>query len=83
MLKNMPLRPPDWAKVMLAIASLHNCLERRGTDPLLRQWIDMVKREREVERTEDLLSGVVEDDGMDIMDERSGRLRDLIWSETE
>lgn len=72
-LKNLPLRSPDSAKILLATASLHNWLERRGTDPVLREWIERVKKDKEVQRTADAIHGDVEQVDMDDEDERSGQ----------
>ena len=51
-LKCLPLRPPDSVKIIRAAVSLHNWLERVGTDPALRSWVEAVRYERALERTE-------------------------------
>lgn len=71
--KSLRLRPPDSAKIISATASLYNWLERRGTDPVLREWIQLVRRTREVLRTEDVMSGITGNVDMEACDEESGQ----------
>lgn len=54
-LKSLPLRPPDSVKLIVACVSLHNWLERNGTDRVLRSWIERVRGERALERTEETM----------------------------
>lgn len=50
-LKCLPLRPPDSVKLTMACVSLHNWLEKDGSDHVLRSWIELVRQERAIERT--------------------------------